>query len=201
MLPQLFDPFSQVDKTLDRSQGGLGLGLALVKGLVELHAGTVEARSDGPDKGAEFIVRLPIEDDGANTPPYGGAPSTDPVGHRILVIEDNVDSAESLKMLLKLDGHEVALAHSGQDGLAGARAFDPELVLCDIGLPGMDGYEVARAIRSDPDLAPAALVALSGYARPEDIQQATEAGFDHHVAKPPSIELIKQILAELKRDA
>jgi PAS domain S-box-containing protein len=196
-LIQLFEPFMQGDRTLERSRGGLGLGLALVKGLVELHGGTVAARSDGPGKGAEFVVRLPLAP--------GVQPSLDAAAltasastprHRILVIEDNPDAADSLRELLELEGHTVEVAYSGFDGIQEARRFRPDVVLCDIGLPKIDGYEVARAMRADPELRHLFLVALTGYALPEDIKQAEAAGFDRHLAKPPTDENLQEVLAE-----
>jgi two-component system CheB/CheR fusion protein len=178
---------------LDRSQGGLGLGLALVKGLVELHAGEVSAHSDGIGRGAEFVVRLP-----ARISPVAGTTAGDyaagPQRRRILIIEDNVDAADSLREVFELGDHDVKVAHNGPDGISLARQFGPEIVLCDIGLPGMDGYAVARVFRSDPDLRCVRLVALSGYALPEDVQRARDAGFECHVAKPPSLEKIEALL-------
>ena len=189
MLPRLFQAFSQADLTLARSLGGLGLGLALVKGLVELHGGTVEALSEGKGKGAELVVRLPL----APPPPAARAPAPagPPRRRRILVIEDNVDGAESLRAVLQMDGHEVEVAFDGSGGLEKGHSFRPEVVMCDIGLPGMDGYGVARAIRADPALCGAYLIALTGYASPSDQRRAVEAGFDAHLSKPPDIEQIQ----------
>jgi len=193
-LARLFQPFMQAEQGLDRGRGGLGLGLALVKGLVELHGGTISAHSDGLGKGSEFVVRLPLE---ASAPVRPAAPDrtqTRRGARRVLVIEDNADAAESLREALELGEHVVEIAATGPEGVERARAFRPDVVLCDVGLPGMDGYEVARALRSDgsPD---AMLVALSGYALPEDLRRAAEAGFAHHVAKPPSIAKLEEILA------
>ncbi|MCY1064600.1 ATP-binding protein [Nannocystis sp. RBIL2] len=196
MLPRLFNPFIQADTTLDRSRGGLGLGLALVRGLVELHGGDVRAASEGTDSGSEFTVRLP-----AIAPPASDVPTCHPTQHasqeRILVIEDNLDAAETLKDALELVDHEVCLAHSGPEGLAKMRALRPDVVICDIGLPGMDGYEVARAIRADPAQRSTRLVALTGYASPQDLQRAREAGFDCHLGKPPDLDALLQMLHEL----
>jgi signal transduction histidine kinase/response regulator RpfG family c-di-GMP phosphodiesterase len=194
MLPHLFEAFAQADTTLDRSSGGLGLGLTMVKGMVEMHGGTVSAESPGLGEGTEFMVRLPMEsaDVSAETPPGRRAVHEGP--RRVLVIEDNVDAAESLRELLELDQHTVEVAFSGWEGLAKARSFGPDIVLCDIGLPGMDGYEVARAMRKDPTLRDAGLVALTGYAAPEDIAKAQDAGFDAHLAKPPSPQKLTQVL-------
>jgi PAS domain S-box-containing protein len=195
MLPRLFEPFAQAESTLDRARGGLGLGLALVKGLVELHDGTVQVHSDGPGTGAEFTVQLPLEPKPTATASQL-APLPKPTGQRVLVIEDNVDTAESLRQVLELDEDTVEVANSGADGIDKARSFKPDVVLCDIGLPGMDGYQVARAMRADPELQAIRLVALTGYAGPEDVARAREAGFDHHLAKPHNIQRLEQILAE-----
>ena len=196
-LPHLFEPFMQVDSTIDRTRGGLGLGLALTKSLVEMHGGAVSARSGGVGHGAEFTIRLPLQ----------AAPSVAPApravgGHqprRVFIIEDNVDAADSLREALELAGHEVEVAYDGAEGIEGARRFSPEIVLCDIGLPGMNGYEVARALRNDQTFASVYLVALTGYALPEDLAKAREAGFDLHVSKPPSPEELQEALAALGR--
>jgi len=194
VLSRLFEPFTQADTTLDRSSGGLGLGLALVKGLVELHGGEVSAQSDGPGRGAEFTVELPLpEGVRLEAEPAPAVPAT--TAKRVLIIEDNVDAADTLRDLLALAGHSAEVAYDGRTGLAKARRFRPEIVLCDIGLPGLDGYAVARALRSDEELSHCTVVALTGYALPEDLQKARAAGFDRHVAKPPSPETLEAILA------
>lgn len=197
-LARLFQPFMQADKTLDRSRGGLGLGLTLVKGLVELHGGSVSAKSAGLGKGAEFVVRLPLDTDATRE----HSAERDRVGRarRVLVIEDNADAAESLQAALQLSHHEVIVAYSGPEGIAKARAERPEVVLCDIGLPGMDGFAVARAFREDDLLKDTFLVALSGYALPEDLERAAEAGFHCHLPKPPSLKVIEKLLAEAGTD-
>jgi signal transduction histidine kinase/ActR/RegA family two-component response regulator len=194
MLPRLFEPFTQADTTLDRSKGGLGLGLSLAKGLVEMHGGTVSAASEGPGKGAEFTIRLPLH--------RGPGPRAEPQprerpaapGRRVLIVEDNVDSAESLRDVLEIGGHVVQVAHSGAAGLELAHGFRPEVVLCDVGLPGIDGYGVARSLRADPVLACVTLVALTGYAAPDDVARSKEAGFDLHLAKPVDVEELDRIL-------
>lgn len=194
MLARLFQPFMQADSTLDRSKGGLGLGLVLVKGLVELHGGEVSVRSEGLGHGAEFLVRLPL--DLAEAPvARAGHAGEQRRRRRVLIIEDNVDAADSLREVLLLGNHEVEVAYSGPEGLAKAKELRPEVVLCDIGLPGMDGYQVARAFRADALLEGTFLVALSGYALPDDLQRATEAGFERHLPKPPSIEKLEELLA------
>ncbi len=196
MMARLFEPFTQADATLDRSKGGLGLGLALVKGLVELHGGEVSATSAGLGQGSEFIVRLPL--DVTTTAGSTDAPATAAkVRRRVLVIEDNVDAADMLREVLEFGQHEVAVAYSGPDGIARAREFRPDVVLCDIGLPGMSGYEVARVFRADGILNRAYLVALSGYALPEDLRRAGESGFERHLAKPASLEKVEELLAAI----
>jgi signal transduction histidine kinase/PAS domain-containing protein/ActR/RegA family two-component response regulator len=199
ILPHLFEPFIQADRTLDRSKGGLGLGLALVKGLVEMHDGTVAARSEGPGRGAEFEVVLPTmpASELAEPRPLIEQALTQP--RSVLIIEDNRDAADSLREVLEIVNHSAMVAYSGDEGLEKVRALRPDVVLCDIGLPGMDGHEVARAIRADASLSATTLVALTGYAAPEDLARSKEAGFDYHIAKPPSIEAIEQVLAEAKR--
>jgi PAS domain S-box-containing protein len=195
-LERLFQPFAQAAQSLDRSSGGLGLGLALVKGLVELHGGRVTARSEGLGKGSEFILELPCET-GASVRASRSSLRVVREPRRILIIEDNRDAAESLREVLELEDHEVAVAHDGAQGLQKALEFKPDVVLCDIGLPGMDGYEVARALRADERLRSIHLVALSGYALPEDLRRASEAGFQDHLAKPPSIERLTEILSRV----
>jgi two-component system CheB/CheR fusion protein len=195
LLPRLFEPFEQADRTLDRSvsRGGLGLGLTLVKGLVEQHEGHVHAESDGPGKGAEFTIQLRL----VRAPSADVPVATNPPHHstrRVLVIEDNVDAADSLREALMLAEHEVVVAYRGPDGLKMAREFKPDVVLCDIGLPEMDGYQVARAIRADDQLRNVQLIALTGYALPQDLAKAKEAGFDQHLAKPPSLEKLEEVL-------
>jgi PAS domain S-box-containing protein len=194
VLPRLFQPFSQADSTLHRGRGGLGLGLSLVKSLIELHGGTVDAYSDGIGKGAEFIARIPLAGEETSAPrPGGDRAATN--RRRVFIIEDNIDAADSLREALEFGEHQVEVVYNGSDAIAMARKFRPDVVLCDIGLPGMDGYEVARAFRSDETLKSACLVALTGYALPEDLQRAAEAGFDRHVAKPPNLQVLEQILA------
>jgi len=196
LLERVFEPFTQADRTLDRSRGGLGLGLALTKGLVEQHGGELLARSDGAGKGAEFAIRLPL----AGAPPgVRSSAVTLPLPRplRILVIEDNVDAAESLRVMLRLAGHQAEVAYDGSEGLRKARELKPDVVLCDIGLPGIGGYEVARAMRADSELRSIRLVALTGYALPEDRLKSQDAGFEYHLAKPPSFEQIEEVLGGL----
>jgi CheY-like chemotaxis protein len=186
----------QGDTTLDRSRGGLGLGLALVRGVVQMHGGRVDARSDGPGTGAELIVELPVEVE--DVPRRDTMPSLKVMpARRVLVIEDNTDAADSLRDLLEFGGHRVEVAYSGPQGIERARTLRPDLVLCDIGLPGLDGYGVAKAIRADETLRATHLVAVSGYAQPEDLARAREAGFDGHIAKPPTLERLEEVLGKL----
>lgn len=191
---RLFEPFVQGAQGLERSRGGLGLGLALVKALVEAHGGVVFAASEGPGRGLEVTARLPLAEAAAWTAP---APTTQVSAgkRRVLVIEDNVDGANSLRELLELEGHVAEVAYDGASGFQKARSFQPEVVLCDIGLPGMDGYAVARAVRAEPWSRGVVLVALTGYAQPKDREKAREAGFDAHVAKPPSMEEIRAAMS------
>jgi PAS domain S-box-containing protein len=193
-LERVFEPFVQAPEDAPHvPRGGLGLGLALVKGLVALHGGSVQARSEGPGRGAEFEVALPLagaEESQAPTP----VPAPASPARRVLVVEDNRDSAEMLRLVLELDGHEVDVARDAAGGIARTRAFLPDVVLCDIGLPDRDGYELAREIRAIPELAGVRLVALTGHALPEDQRRAAEAGFDAHLGKPVSPEEIERVL-------
>jgi signal transduction histidine kinase/CheY-like chemotaxis protein len=196
LLPRIFEPFVQADLGLARAKGGLGLGLALVKGIVELHGGAVSGHSEGADRGAEFVVRLPL----ARAPEQPAAAPGGPArgaarGVEILVIEDNLDAAQTIADLLELEGHRVRVATDGRSGLVLARERSPDVVLCDIGLPDLDGYEVARTLRADQAFRSTRLVALSGYAQPEDRRRARESGFDAHLRKPPSLEELLQLLA------
>jgi signal transduction histidine kinase len=184
-LPGVFDVFTQADRSLDRARGGLGLGLSITKNLLELHGGSIEAASEGTGRGAEFTLRVPYEPE---LPALTGDPaaSAKPSGHRvqILVVEDNPDAAHSLRTLLELCGYDVSLAHTGPDGVAAAKAKRPEIILCDIGLPDMDGYAVATALRQDPETAATRLIAVTGYGLEEDRRRALAAGFDAHLIKP-----------------
>ena len=193
VLGKIFRPFSQADSTLERSRGGLGLGLVLSKQLIELHSGAIESHSDGVGKGSRFTVTLPAQFDIPN-------PAVTPMNvaasriKRILVIEDNFDAADTLKMMLELLGYEVAVAGTGQEGIARLSDVRPHLVLCDIGLPGMDGYEVARAIRTTGDQCQ--LIALTGYGQEDDRRRAREAGFDVHLTKPVDPTVLEALLAK-----
>jgi two-component system, chemotaxis family, CheB/CheR fusion protein len=198
MLDSVFDLFMQADRSLDRSQGGLGIGLTLVRRLVELHGGTVEAHSDGPGNGSEFIVRLPALTEvpvPSVSAPAAELPSTNGVRRRALVVDDNVDAARSLAMLLKLSGHDVHTVHDGPAALEVIGEFQPDVIFLDIGLPGLDGYEIARRLRSMPEIEDVLLLALTGYGQEEDRRRSFEAGFDHHLVKPVDLGTLHAILA------
>jgi PAS domain S-box-containing protein len=188
LLQRVFEPFVQAAEGLARTKGGLGLGLALVKGLVELHGGSVRATSEGLERGAELVVTLPLAE-----PPSAAAPGPVPsvttlTVAEVLIIEDNVDAAQTMAEVLAFEGHHVTVATDGRSGLERARELKPELILCDIGLPDVDGYEIARRLRADAAFRSTRLVAVSGYAQPEDRRRAKEAGFDAHVSKPASLD-------------
>jgi two-component system, chemotaxis family, CheB/CheR fusion protein len=197
MLARLFQPFSQAEPTLARSLGGLGLGLALVKGLVDSHGGTVEVFSAGKDAGTEFLVRLPVVS--PPTPVHRASTIALPVPRRVLIIDDNIDGAESLRDLLELDGHTVDVALDGTRGLEKVGVFRPDVILCDIGLPGVDGYQLATALKANAALGGAFLVAMTGYALPEDKRRALDAGFDGHLAKPTTVDLLRKAISEASR--
>jgi CheY-like chemotaxis protein len=196
LLPCIFDLFVQAEQGAERSQGGLGIGLTLVKSLVELHGGTVEARSDGPGCGSEFIVRLPSARDETATERQAAAAHVQAVRpRRILVVDDSQDQADSLALLLRLRGHEVSIVNDGTKAVATAADFRPEVVLLDIGLPGMDGYEIARRIRRQGEGSSPLLIAITGYGQQEDRRRSAEAGFDHHLVKPPDPEALQRLIA------
>jgi CheY-like chemotaxis protein len=185
-LPRLFDLFMQADRSLARVQGGLGIGLTIVKHLVEMHGGTVDAASAGLGKGSEFRIRLPRVAKHPANEPAQPEPAQDARRRRVLVIEDNVDSADSLRDLLRLDNHDVRLAHSGREGLGYLDDFAADVVLLDVGLPRLDGYMVAHAIRARfmPGAPRPRIIALTGYGSAEDRATALRSGFDHHLVKP-----------------
>jgi PAS domain S-box-containing protein len=216
LLPRVFDLFTQADQSLARSHGGLGIGLTLVRRLVELHGGTVEAHSEGRGQGSEFVVRLPLpkeegrrmKDDSENTS-HDGADLKDqadaepvhpssfllpPSKRRVLVVDDNEDAAESLAIALRLSGHQVRVAHDGPAGLRAAQEHRPEVVFLDIGMPGMDGYEVARRLRQQPGGGDAMLVAVTGWGQEADRRRSHEVGFDRHLVKPVDVDALHRLL-------
>jgi signal transduction histidine kinase/ActR/RegA family two-component response regulator len=198
-LPHLFEMFSQVAPALERSQGGLGIGLSLVRGLVELHRGHVQARSEGIGKGSEFIVRLPIDSAALVPCPARAGEEQTAVGRhwRILAVDDNRDAADSLTMMLQMLGHETQTAYDGLEALATAASQRPDVILLDIGLPRMNGYEVARQIRQQEWGQGVVLIALTGWGQDEDKRLAFEAGFNHHVTKPVSLNVLEGLLASV----
>jgi len=201
LIDRLFDPFSQADQDLARSKGGLGLGLALTKGLADLHGGDVTAKSAGIGRGATFTLRIPlIEGEYLATAAPPKAHTHSVAGLRILVVEDNYDAAETLAEFLRLGGHDVTVAFDGATAITTAESFEPDVVVSDIGLPGhVDGYGVARALRASARFARLHLIALSGYANDDARRQSREAGFDVHLAKPPDIASLDEALAAVRR--
>jgi CheY-like chemotaxis protein len=184
MLPRVFELFTQADRSLDRSQGGLGIGLTVVRKLAEMHGGSVSATSEGLGRGSEFTVRLPLTTAPSQiVVPAESLPAL-PTPQRILVVDDNVDMAQSLGKLLQQAGHTITTVYDGPSALEAAREFKPNVILLDIGLPGLDGYRVAEALRREPAFSQVRLVAVSGYGQLEDRNRAKAAGFDHHLVKP-----------------
>ena len=198
MLAKAFEQFSQAERSMDRSRGGLGLGLTLVKGLVESHEGRVAIGSEGAGLGVELTIHLPLVKalDKSAKPAEPSLKSER--SYRILVIEDNRVAAKSMRIFLGQEGHTVELAYSGPSGLEAARRFHPEVVMCDIGLPGIDGYAVSRALREMPELKDTFLIAITGYGREEDQGRGRDAGFDIHLTKPIDLEQLQNILAQLE---
>jgi len=194
LLPRVFDLFVQGERTLDRSQGGLGVGLSIVQRIVEMHNGSVTASSPGLNKGATFEIRLPLAQEGETHAGAHAANITPP--SRILVVDDNADAAQTLSSLLALDGHSVQVAFAGPQALQSVESFRPHIVLLDIGLPGIDGYEVARRIRESHPR-PIHLVALTGYGQDADRERARMAGFAEHLVKPVEYSKLQQTLASI----
>jgi CheY-like chemotaxis protein len=200
LLPRLFEAFRQADATPERSKGGLGLGLTVVKGLVELHGGRVRAHSEGIGRGALFTFLLPLLKSEGPRGPVPSSSSADlsvrETGRiKVLIVEDGLDTAESLRLLLSLHGFEVEVAHSGSEGVERAGKFAPGAVVCDLGLPGMSGFEVAKRLRANPVTAGALLICVSGYGQPEDRRKAREAGFDEFLLKPANTDTLVRLLA------
>jgi CheY-like chemotaxis protein len=203
-LPHIFDLFAQGDQSLDRSQGGLGIGLTLVKHLVEMHGGRVEALSEGVGKGTQVVVRLPAQVVQRSQPVIAPivarpSPSAPSKPARILVVDDLAASAETLMTLLEMEGFEVKTAHEGTSALKIAEDFRPDVVLLDIGLPGMNGFEVANRLRSQPQSRDALLIALTGYGEAESRSRSVQAGFDFHMVKPADVNLLLAMLADPTR--
>jgi signal transduction histidine kinase len=196
MLPHVFELFTQEGRAAEGAPPGLGIGLTLVRSLVEMHGGTVAARSDGPGKGSEFIVRLPVRATAPEGEP-GAAPEkrVRAPARRILIVDDNIDAAESCALLLRLQGHTTRVAHDGPSALEMVCEYRPDVVLLDIGLPhGMSGHDVARELRRQPATRSALLIAMTGYGQEDDYLQSREAGFDHHLTKPADPDLLQQLL-------
>jgi PAS domain S-box-containing protein len=201
MLHRIFDMFTQVDHTLERSEGGLGIGLTLVQQLVEMHGGAVEARSAGLGQGSEFVVRLPVAGEAERSRTAAGETLLASAACRILVVDDNRDAADSLGMLLRMIGNEVHTAYDGLEAVGAAATFQPDVIVLDIGLPKLNGYEAARQIRAQPGGAGRVLIALTGWGQEEDRLRSREAGFDHHITKPVEFSILKKLLAQVTASA
>jgi CheY-like chemotaxis protein/two-component sensor histidine kinase len=198
MLGYIFNTFAYQNRTLDRSMRGLGIGLMLVKQLVEMHGGSVQALSSGLNKGSEFIVKLPVMVEHArNDTAFMLTTTTQPRPRRVLVVDDNKDSADSLFMLLKIAGHEVKTAYDGLQAIAVAEQFRPEVILLDIGMPEMNGYDTCRYIRQQEWGKHIIIAALTGWGQEEDKRKSMEAGFNFHLVKPASLETLMPLLAEI----
>ena len=198
MLPRVFDLFAQADTTLDRAKGGLGLGLTLVQQLVELHGGSVHAHSEGLGTGSTFTVFLPLLERRAAPSLHDAVPRgrKGPHARSVLVVDDNVDGADALAQVLELDGHLVSIAYDGDEAVKKASTMRPDVVLLDIGLPGMDGYQVARVLRGSAATSDATLIALTGYGQPEDLARSRAAGFDRHLVKPVNLDVLAEMVAD-----
>jgi CheY-like chemotaxis protein len=198
-LASMFELFVQGDQPWDRSEGGLGVGLTLVRSLVQLHGGSVEARSEGLGCGSEFLVRLPALDGPAVEAAGTNATAVSAVEgravRRVLVVDDNTDATDMLAHALRYAGHEVCAENEGRIALETAARFLPDVVLLDLGLPGMDGIEIARRLRADPTLAQVVIIALTGYGQESDRKRSSEAGIDHHLVKPVEVETIIEAIA------
>jgi signal transduction histidine kinase len=193
---RLFDPFLQVNPTLERSSGGLGMGLTIVRRLTKLHGGSVHAASDGPGKGARFVVRIPLASGVPTALPQTERPRGEARRRRVVVVEDNPDIRETLRMLLTMWGHDVVMANDGRSGMDRILQDRPDVALIDVGLPGMSGYDVARALRENIPNGEIRLIAMTGYGQPADVELAIQAGFDQHLLKPVSPTVLERVLAD-----
>jgi CheY-like chemotaxis protein len=194
MIDQIFEMFVQADGSLERTTGGLGVGLSLSRRLVELHGGTLEVRSGGLGKGAEFIVRMPAVVEQTRPRPARSNNARGERQRRVLVVDDNEDFADSLAGVLVSMGHQVHVEHDGEAGLAAAEAFRPDIAFLDIGMPKLSGYDLAQRLRALPPTAATILVAVTGYGQASDVQRAKDAGFDQHIVKPVDMERLEALL-------
>jgi CheY-like chemotaxis protein len=194
LLPKIFSLFVQADTSLARTEGGLGIGLTLTKRLVELHGGSIRAMSEGLDKGSEFTVTLPISEHALPSRRGHNGHELARTRRRVMVVDDNVDAAITVASLLKAWGHDVHIVYNGPAAIEAARSYRPEIVLLDIGLPGMSGYDVARALRSDPMHKGVLITALTGYGQAEDRARSHAAGFDYHLTKPPDMSVLEKLV-------
>ncbi len=201
MLPKIFEMFSQVDRSLEKSQGGLGIGLTLVKRLTEMHGGSVEASSSGPGMGSEFVVRLPVDlSEPQRQPIESNGPPPPRARRRILIADDNLDAAESLMELLQILGNDVRVANDGMEAVHAAGELKPDVILLDIGMPNLNGYEACRRIREQTWSEKTVLIALTGWGQDEDRRRSSEAGFDHHLVKPVDLTALQKLLATATRE-
>ncbi len=203
MLPKVFDLFTQVDRNLDRSQGGLGIGLSLVRRLLEMHNGTIHVNSDGLNKGSKFTAYIPLlshnvgaKEDDQNT--SGDTVTTKPPLN-ILVVDDNVPSAKTIGWMLELAGYEYSIVHTGTEAIEAAKKLKPDVILLDIGLPGISGYDVCRELRKDNDFKNTIMIAQTGWGQERDRQMAKEAGFDHHLIKPVNFDDFSKLIGEINK--
>ena len=197
MLSKVFDMFLQINRSVENAQGGLGIGLTLVKQVVEMHGGAVEAHSDGLGQGSEFVVRLPVFEHQQPAANSTARPAPLPSAHRVLIVDDNRDAADSLEMMLRIRGNHVRTAYDGVEAVRIADEFHPDVVLLDLGLPKMNGYDTARALRSTLGGDKVALIAVTGWGQEEDRRRSKDAGFDHHLVKPVGPEALLRLLASL----
>ncbi len=199
LLPHVFDLFVQGDRGADRAQGGLGIGLTMARSLVEMHGGTIEAHSDGPGAGSEFVIALPLASAETAARATDGQRLEHTISRRILVVDDNADAVEMMRTLLELDGHQVTAAQDGRAAIEHALTWRPDVALIDLGMPGIDGFEVARRLRAEPFLDRMVLIALTGYGQEEDVRRSRDAGFDHHVTKSADFEPLRRVLDSIPR--